>query len=251
MEKVSDTLSRKEEFLIDEITEDSFYGNLLLGITSNLTRCNSVKHVRIERHPGATLEEVNIWEDTNDLILPEDLRNFFLSTNGFSLTYKFQYNKTEADDESYYVLGGIEINSLYQMETIATSNVTYSTKAGTKFLALSSKLYVLAQIDDTNCVVLAQPTPSDILGIWLYYKMKKLYLLCTDFVTYFRMALAHLGVPGWQFSVLKASLPEWSAEMLRILAPGIYENKKFEDDKIEQNILDPGIFEIEDSESDN
>lgn len=247
MEKVPYTLPG---FLIDEITEDSFYENLLLGVTSVLKSCHSVKHIRLERYPGATLEEVNTWEMANELTLPTDLRNFFLSTNGFSFTYRFYHKKVETDEISYYILGGIQINSLFQMERIPTNNSLYSTEDGLKFVAPCSKVHLLAHIDDTNCVVLAQLNSSEVASIWLYYKMKTFYLLCEDFVTYFRMALAHLGVPGWQLSVLNASLPEWSAEMLRILAPGITENDEFEENTTEMNIIDPDIFDIENSDSD-
>ncbi|XP_044256915.1 tubulin polyglutamylase complex subunit 2-like isoform X2 [Tribolium madens] len=237
--------SRKKGFLIDKITEDSFYENLLLGVTSVLKNCNFVTQIHLERCPAATVEEVSTWEATNGLLLPSDLRNFFLSTNGFSFTYKFQYDKGETDDLSCCVLGGIEINPLSQMERLVTTDTMYLTEGGIKILAPYSKIHVLAKMDD-NCVVLAQFNPSKPASIWLYYKMRIFYLICEDFVTYFRMALAHLGVPGWQLAVLKATLPEWSNEMIHILAPGILENRPLVE-KNELNVIDSSIFEFEDN----
>ncbi|EEZ99673.1 hypothetical protein TcasGA2_TC002430 [Tribolium castaneum] len=135
------------------------------------------------------------------------------------------------------------------MEKLVTTDTMYLTEGGIKILAPYSKIHVLAKMDDNNCVVLAQFNPSKPPSIWLYYKMKIFYLISEDFVTYFRMALAHMGVPGWQLAVLKATLPEWSSEMIHILAPGIFENKLLVD-KSELNIVDSSIFVFEDLVSD-
>lgn len=228
--------------MIDKITEDSFYENLLLGLTSVLKSCQFVTQTKLERYPPATVEEVAFWEYTNGLLLPEDLRNFFLSTNGFSFTYKFQYDKAETEEVNH-VVAGIEINPLSKLERITTTDTMYLTESGIKILAPYSKIHVLANLED-NCVVLAQFNPSKPPNIWLYYKMKNFYLMCEDFTTYFRMALAHLGVPGWQLSILKANLPEWSSEVIQITAPGIFENRAPLDSNGHLNVLSEHIFRI-------
>ncbi|RZC40130.1 hypothetical protein BDFB_005680 [Asbolus verrucosus] len=122
----------------------------------------------------------------------------------------------------------------------------YLTETGMKIMAPHSKMFVLAKLDEENCVVMAHFNLAKAPNFWLYYKMKIFYLLCEDFTTYFRMALAYLGVPGWQLAVLKASLPEWSAELFQILAPGILDNRQLFENQTENNVLDANIFNVTD-----
>ena len=230
--------------MIDKITEDSFYENLLLGLLSVIRSCQFVSHIILERFEPATDDQVACWEAANELSLPEDLRNFFRSTNGFSFSYKFQYEKPESE-ENGTLTAGIEIYPLSKMEQVPINESMFLFDGRTKILEPYNKINLLSKIDDNNYVVLAQFNPSTPPNFWLYYKTKIFYFLCEDIVTYFRMALAHVGAPGWQLAVLKASLPEWSAELIQILAPGVFDNRRLFENKNELNRIDCDIFNTE------
>lgn len=188
-----------------------------------------VTKVNLTRQQPATFTEICSWEVDNDFILPQDMRNFYQSTNGFCFTYNFRRGKT---DQEEFTSGSIKINSLCKLTQIQSFE--------------NSKIFALASLDEDNLVVLAQLNLNMSPNIWLYFKMKVYYFLSENFTTYFRMSVAHLGVPGWQLMLLKAYAPEWGVEMLQILAPRLSEERHDEDNN-HLNILDCSIFEHEEA----
>ncbi|KAG5861207.1 hypothetical protein JTB14_020341 [Gonioctena quinquepunctata] len=49
-------------------------------------------------------------------------------------------------------------------------------------------------------------------------------LVAEDFAIYFRMCIAHLGIPSWQYIVSKEVSPEWT-RMFLLIAPGPAEDR--------------------------
>lgn len=81
--KNSETMS----FCVDIVTEDSFYENLTLGVVKILESSPCVKNVRVERRNGCESGAITSWEQRHCCALPEDIRNFYASIDGFLLQW--------------------------------------------------------------------------------------------------------------------------------------------------------------------
>lgn len=101
-------------------------------------------------------------------------------------------------------------------------------------------------MDEHSKVVLVYPTTYSGPTIWFYSGQMHFTYLAEDFTTYFRMCLAHLGIPCWQYAFAKEGIPEWTREMFNLLAPGVLSEDRnlVEIYKPSErlNKIDPGIF---------
>jgi len=77
-------------FFVDIVTEDSFYENLTLGIVKILEESSCIKNVRIDRRNGCDLDAIANWEQRHCCALPEDMRNFYVSIDGFLLQWNLE-----------------------------------------------------------------------------------------------------------------------------------------------------------------
>ncbi|KAL1518098.1 hypothetical protein ABEB36_001773 [Hypothenemus hampei] len=219
--------SRNMGFVVDKVSEDSFYENLLLGLAKVLERNPCVSKINLKRIPGVRQVDIRAWEHNNGVILPEDLRSFYASTNGFLFTYEFSYDyQSGSEEDKDFRTGLIEINCLNELgrtfgyETKNTALVQSIGNCHSLTLSRDSKVFELSNVEEAK-VVLVYPTTYAIPSIWFYSGQMKFTYLANDFTTYFRMCIAHLGIPCWQFAYSKEGLPEWSREMFNTIAPGV------------------------------
>ncbi|KAJ8924953.1 hypothetical protein NQ315_001118 [Exocentrus adspersus] len=245
-------------FVVDKVSEDSFYENLLLGLSKVLERSPCISNISLRRFPGIRQIDIRAWEHNNSVILPEDLRAFYSSTNGFCYTYDFSYDYSTGDNASPLVRqGSIRINGLNEMVRVygyETKNVAQMEQYGKNFvlvLSRESKVFELATVDGFAKIVLVYVNSYSIPSIWLYSSPMTFNYLADDFTTYFRMCIAHLGIPCWQYIVSREGLPEWSREIFQLIAPGVlsedrnlveYPKYSHQDDV---NKIDPNIFVIQ------
>ncbi|XP_050294674.1 tubulin polyglutamylase complex subunit 2 isoform X2 [Anthonomus grandis grandis] len=248
----------KMGFVVDKVSEDSFYENLLLGLSKVLEKNPCVSKITLKRLQGLRQVDIRAWEHNNGVILPEDLRSFYSSTNGFLFTYEFSYDyHASSEEEKDFKLGLIQINPMtdfirtFGYETKNTAQVDTIGKKKVLSLSRESKVFELANIDDNAKVVWVYPTTYSVPAIWFYSGQMHFSYLAEDFTTYFRMCIAHLGIPCWQYAFSKEGLPEWSKEMFTLIAPGILsEDRNLIDShsykySIEHtNKIDPNIFNI-------
>lgn len=77
-------------YFVEVVTEDLFYENLTLGVVRVLESSPCVKNVQIDRRNPCEKAALAAWEQRHGCILPEDLRNFYSSIDGFLLTWSFE-----------------------------------------------------------------------------------------------------------------------------------------------------------------
>lgn len=77
-------------YFVDVVDEDSFYENLLLGVTRVLESNPCVKKIELERKNACDRSLISAWEQKHCCLLTEDLRNFYTSTDGFVLTWSLE-----------------------------------------------------------------------------------------------------------------------------------------------------------------
>ncbi|KAG5887922.1 hypothetical protein JTB14_003019 [Gonioctena quinquepunctata] len=219
---------RKMGFVVDKVSEDSFYENLLLGLSKVLERSPFVTNLSLKRLAGVRQLEIRSWEHNNGIILPEDLRAFYSSTNGFLYTYDFSYNyNTTAERENVLRQGKIEVNPLselvrtYGYETKTLAQIEQAGNKQKLTLSRESKVFELCNVDEHAKVVLVYINSYSVPSVWFYSTPMTFNLVAEDFTIYFRMCIAHLGIPSWQYIVSKEGLSEWTKEMFLLIAPGV------------------------------
>ncbi|KAH1002672.1 tubulin polyglutamylase complex subunit 2 isoform X1 [Dendroctonus ponderosae] len=247
-------------FVVDKVSEDSFYENLLLGLSRVLDRSQCVSKLSLKRLSGIRQVDIRAWEHNNGVILPEDLRSFYSSTDGFLFSYEFSYDFHSSDEEKNIRLGVIQINPLNDLirtfgyETKNTAQVQHNGNIHSLTLSRESKVFELAHVDEKGKVVLVYPTTYSVPAIWLYSGQMHFSYLAEDFTRYFRMCLAHLGIPCWQYIFSKEPLPEWSREMFNLIVPGVLpedrnlvEGRSYKHPIEHTNKIDPSIFLVSSS----
>lgn len=71
--------------------EDIFYEHLTLGLMGTLAKLPRVCNVNCEHRKPCEKTQIVNWEQRNTIYLPEDMKKFYLSTDGFLLQWSYQY----------------------------------------------------------------------------------------------------------------------------------------------------------------
>ncbi|XP_022908446.2 tubulin polyglutamylase complex subunit 2 [Onthophagus taurus] len=209
------------DFVVETISTDSFYSNLLLGLPKVLEKNKrfGIKKLYLMRHQPVPNTEICAWEQKNGILFPEDLRNFYSSTDGFCYTWFCEYGMRKTN-----VTGKLEISPLnkviqvvgYRTHTdpgVQLDGVKYKLKLGQ-----NSKVFEISQLENTKiCVVYL--TTRFVPTIWLCTQDMQFYYLADNFTMYFRMAIAHLGFPYWQLLYTPHGIPEWAKVLIRLFYP--------------------------------
>lgn len=145
------------QFVIDKISEDAFYGNMLLGLPETLSILG-IHDTYIARKQGVPESDVMQWEFKNGIRLADDIKNFYAATDGFLYTWQSsEPEDNNGNNEGVVVSGRIEVNPISQF-THLSGLVEYHTKANTSgggqelILGIESKVFELCKIDELGKV---------------------------------------------------------------------------------------------------
>ncbi|KAM6927687.1 tubulin polyglutamylase complex subunit 2 [Xenentodon cancila] len=194
---------------------------LTLGITRILENMPGVVDVRFAEREPAEKRSLLSWEQKNTCILPEDLRDFYLTTDGFTLTWSVKL------DNECVPLGCMMINgvgrlcpllqpvSLFSLpnapsladldweESSAESGLA-GTPVAPHFDA-QSRIFELDSCGGNGkvCLVYKKCTPGVVAQkseIWFLDRSLSWHFLTTTFTSYYRLMITHLGLPEWQYA---------------------------------------------------
>lgn len=144
------------QFVIDKISEDSFYGNMLLGLPETLLSLG-IQDTYIARKQGVPESDIMQWEFKNGIRLAEDMRNFYAATDGFLYTWQLTEPEEHGNSEGVVVSGKIEVNPISQF-THLSGLLEYHSKANASGgghdlkLGIESKVFELCKVDDLGRV---------------------------------------------------------------------------------------------------
>ncbi|XP_060791488.1 tubulin polyglutamylase complex subunit 2 isoform X2 [Neoarius graeffei] len=157
----------------DENTFKRFSERLTLGITRILESLPGVSDVQfVEREP-AEKRCLLSWEQKNNCILPEDLRDFYLTTDGFSLTWSSKLERSEKREEPYFD----SRSRLFELDPCSGNGRV--------------------------CLVYKDCTPDTVTEqseIWFLDRSLYWHFLTSSFTAYYRLMITHLGLPEWQYA---------------------------------------------------
>uniref|UniRef100_A0A5F8GN52 Tubulin polyglutamylase complex subunit 2-like n=1 Tax=Monodelphis domestica TaxID=13616 RepID=A0A5F8GN52_MONDO len=188
---------------------------LTLGITRILEASPGVTKVQIIEKEPAERHMIASWELKNDCAMPEDLKNFYLMTNGFHMVWSVKL------DDQPVPLGSLVINSI--------SNLTQLTQSAVYTLPNSPTLEdledeedeanedrpekphfdarsVIFELDSCNgngkvCLVYRRTSPvAKESKIWFLDRALYWHFLTDNFTSYYRLLITHMGLPQWQYA---------------------------------------------------
>ncbi|VVD03653.1 unnamed protein product [Leptidea sinapis] len=224
-------------FCVDLVSEDSFYENITLGVTKLLESDPRISNVAVERRGPCDRVAISNWEQRHSTALPEDLRNFYLSTDGFLLTWHYKYS------------GKVNsLNELYlspSLKDLLDFSLTRPTAGTRPILNTKSKIFELDTCRNIGKVCLVYT--NGCWSVWLATRDGTWGWLADTFTQYFRMALVHLGLPTWQAAFANLPLIPWAEQLFLLLAPHLLERNEPESSVIVTadagfNHIDPNIF---------
>ncbi|KAM4053110.1 tubulin polyglutamylase complex subunit 2 isoform 3-T4 [Anomaloglossus baeobatrachus] len=193
----------------------SYIEKITLGISKILESSPGVTEVKIEEMPPAERHTLVSWEQKSSCMLPEDLKNFYMMTNGFHMSWSVKM------DDSPVQVGSMVINSISNLIHLKGSS-SYSLPNSPTLADLEDDsdeegLPEKPHFDSRN--VIFELDPCDGNGkvclvyrkhaagqatcdptIWFLDRALFWHFLTDTFTAYYRILLCHLGLPQWQYS---------------------------------------------------
>lgn len=71
--------------------DDEFYNNLTLNLIQFLNNTPRITSVTLHKQQPSERSALTTWEQRHNVYLPDDMKNFYLSTDGFTLHWCYQY----------------------------------------------------------------------------------------------------------------------------------------------------------------
>ncbi|XP_074059969.1 tubulin polyglutamylase complex subunit 2 isoform X2 [Macrotis lagotis] len=198
------------------------------------------------------------WEQENDCILPDDLKNFYLMTNGFHMMWNVKL------DNYPFPLGNVMINSLMKLNQLHQTSV-YLLPNSPSLVDLEededeglvangddpekphfdsrNRIFELDSCSGNGKVCLVykkdKPAPKD-AEIWFLDRALYWHFLSDSFTTYYRLLITHLGLPQWQYAFTSYGISPQARQWFNMYKPITFNTAILaEDDGIFLNKLDP------------
>ncbi|KAM4802847.1 tubulin polyglutamylase complex subunit 2 isoform X1 [Urocitellus parryii] len=211
---------------------------LTLGITRILESSPGVTEVTILEKAPAERHMISSWEQKNNCVMPEDLKNFYLMTNGFHMTWSVKL------DEHIIPLGSMTINSISKLTQLNQSSM-YSLPNAPTLADLEDDTYeasedqpekphfdsrsVIFELDSCSgngkvCLVYKSGKPASAQDTEIWFLDRALYwhFLTDTFTAYYRLLITHLGLPQWQYAFTRYGISPQAKQWFSMYKPITY-----------------------------
>lgn len=211
------------------------FDSMTLGVVRSLEKKPGVTDVRLLDRQPAEKHIIFTWEQKNMCILPDDLKNFFLTTNGLLIQWSIKF------DGSVLPLGKMELNPVAGLVLLSKASTISDDKPSLADLDSDSdeeddqghikphfdnrcKLFELDPCDGYGKVCLvykdikAGVTTSQ-PEIWFLDRSLEWWYLASCFTEYFRIMIVHLGLPVWQYLFTATGLSPETKQWFNLYAP--------------------------------
>ncbi|GLH10162.1 Uncharacterized protein GBIM_15131 [Gryllus bimaculatus] len=212
--------------ILDIESEDCFYENLTLGVVHILERTPRVSKIELERLAPCDRLVLTTWEQRHCCTMPEDLRNFYCSTDGFRLTWNYEFAGEVHPTGKMHInsvsdlrrLAGIKCAGDMDFPTLLDIEICNQQESATPNFGVRCKIFELDPCDGMAKVCLVYMDHGDSPDtrmredptIWLLDRCFEWHFLANTFTLYFRMMLVHQGLPQWQFRFTPMGLTPWA-----------------------------------------
>ncbi|XP_013872486.1 tubulin polyglutamylase complex subunit 2 [Austrofundulus limnaeus] len=247
----------------ENILFKGFAERLTLGITQILENLPGVADVRFAEREPAEKRNLLSWEQKNTCILPEDLRDFYLTTDGFTLTWS-----VELDNECV-PLGCMTINSVGRLCPLLQPVSLFSLPNAPSLADLDweessresgpervpaaphfdarSRIFELDSCGGNGkvCLVYKNCTPGVVAQqneIWFLDRSLSWHFLTATFTAYYRLMITHFGLPEWQYAYTPYGPSPQAKQWASLYQPLIFSSELIQADAAGEpflNKLDP------------
>ncbi|XP_039266622.1 tubulin polyglutamylase complex subunit 2-like [Styela clava] len=225
---------------------------LTLGVSTSLEKRLGVCDVSLNGGNPAERHQIVAWEQRNACILPEDLKNFYLTTDGLLLTWSVLL------EDNKFPVGRMEINPFSNLVKISSSASTATITNTPSFADIEScssdeddsedsesdndenthtkKRTIKPHFDGRSrifelencqghgkvCLVYLNTSPglpAHKPEIWFLDRSLMWHFLSKDFTSYYRLMLMHLGLPQWHFALTDIGLSLQAQQWFNMYAP--------------------------------
>ncbi|XP_007895328.1 tubulin polyglutamylase complex subunit 2 [Callorhinchus milii] len=236
-----------------------FVDRLTLGVTKVLESRPGVAEVRFMENEPAERHMIISWEQKNCCIIPEDLRNFYLMSDGFLMTWSIRF------DGSVMELGSMVINSISKLTRLGAASVYSLPNAPTLAdieddtddegtegasekprFGSDSRIFELDSCNGNGKVCLIYKNvksgaASVHAEIWFLDRALYWHFITSTFTAYYRLMVIHLGLPQWQYTFTKHGISPQAKQWFNMYKPLTFNtNVAVEEGETFVNKLDPG-----------
>lgn len=188
----------------------------------------------VEKRP-AERPMIIAWEQRNTTLLPEDLKNFFMTSNGFQMSWSVKL------DTGPLPVGRLHVNGIGQLvrlnppsETVShvapsLTDLDFDSDEETDFSGKPKfsggfRMFELDPCENIGKVCLVYREPTSTSGelkseIWFLDRALGWHYLADTFSDYFRIMIMHLGIPYWQYAFTDYGIPPQSKQWFYLYAP--------------------------------
>ncbi|XP_053304378.1 tubulin polyglutamylase complex subunit 2 [Spea bombifrons] len=211
----------------------SYTEKITLGICKILEASPGVTEVTFEEKPPAERRLIINWEQKNACSLPEDLKNFYLMTDGFQMSWSVKLSDTPVQ------VGSMVINSISNLSRLEGASA-YSVPTAPTLADLDTDpedegcpekprfdsrnvLFELDPCDGNGKVCLVYKTcEGEVLpdpNIWFLDRALYWHFITRTFTAYYRLLLCHLGLPQWRYAFTGYGLSPQAKQWMNMYRP--------------------------------
>ncbi|XP_039615044.1 tubulin polyglutamylase complex subunit 2 [Polypterus senegalus] len=201
----------------DDCGTKAFVKGLTLGVTRILESLPGVQDVKFVPREPAERHRLLSWEQRHNCILPDDLKDFYLTLDGFHLTWSAKFEGISVP------VGSMVINSLSYLKFLS-ENSLYSLPNAPTLMDLEaesdgegmdnhpekphfdyrSRIFELDSCSGNGkvCLVYKKTQPGVLAKqceVWFLDRALYWHFLTDSFTAYYRIMITHLGLPEWQY----------------------------------------------------
>ncbi|CAF0714587.1 unnamed protein product [Adineta steineri] len=166
------------------------------------------------------------WEEKNSCELPDDLKRFYIVSDGLEIRWSFKNTNTKL---SSAFIGKMYINSLNNLTRITTSGPKqmaiaelndFFEKDTPRFNTQSWHIFELDPCDGHECVCLVY-NPHRETSIWFLDRSLHFHRLASTFTDYYRLLLLHCGLPYWHYKYTDFGIPPYILHWYYTIVPSL------------------------------
>ncbi|XP_053557024.1 tubulin polyglutamylase complex subunit 2 [Bombina bombina] len=223
------------------ISTPSYTEKMTLGISKILESSPGVTEVKFEEKPPAERHMIVSWEQKNSCTLPDDLKNFYLMTDGFQMTWNVKIDENPVQVGSMVInsisnlnrLGGSAAFSLPNAPTLAdVDSDTDEEVEGRPEKPHFDSRNAIFELDPCNgngkvCLVYKTLRPGITMvdpSIWFLDRALYWHFLTNTFTSYYRLMICHLGLPQWQYFFTRFGLSPQAKQWFNMYKPITFNN---------------------------
>ncbi|KAL4228178.1 Tubulin polyglutamylase complex subunit 2 [Mactra antiquata] len=220
---------------MEEVTKSkSLFEQMNVGVVKYLEKKNGVCKVELEPRRPAERPALLTWEQKNTVFLPDDLKSFYMTSDGFLLTWSVKIENGPIPVGRMYLnginkllkLGGSTSNTLVNpsladldgdsdLEDDNTERPTFDSRC---------RIYELDPCDGNGkvCLVYKESKTGGTepkIEIWFLDRSLSWHYIADSFTSYYRLMIMHLGLPMWQYAFTDIGLCQQSKQWFNLYAP--------------------------------